>query len=676
MKLNKATSSSADSGIPGIRHIERREWWLWFLVVIVTLLLTGGITVLALAFLSGQSDEFYSVHIRQSVSGLLGLVLIFDIYSLYQQFQIYSVRRQLFARDELFRVITENVADMIAVVDEQGNRIYNSPAYRKILGYSPQELKSTSSLEQVHPDDRLRVQRAAAQARKSGQSETLEYRMRHKDGTWRVLESIASMLPDSTGASAKLVVLNRDVTERKRMEEQLQHNAFHDPLTGLPNRALFLDRLGHALNRAKRRTDYRFAVLLVDIDDFKKVNDSLGHSAGDKVLTEMAERLSRSVRKEDEVSRHKSLDFKLSEMSDTLARLGGDEFTILLEDIANAGDAMGVARRIQEVLAATPFRVGEREIFASVSVGIAILSASHRTPEDLVRDADTAMYRAKASGKGCCAVFDPAMHNFALQRLNVETALRKAVENHEFRVVYQPVVRLRDTRIVGFEALVRWDRPGVGLLPPSEFIGVAEESGLIIPINYNLRLEACGTICSWQRQFHCDPPLALSLNVSARELAHPGLIQDIDEALRSTGLPPAFLSLEVLETFIMREGDPQRVLAQAKALGVRLSIDDFGSGYSSLGRLRQLSADSLKIDRNFVSRLHIDVGNRSIVETIIALAHNFGLQVVAEGAETLDEVNTLLEMNCEYAQGYYFSRPMLKDAAAQMLQAELASARS
>ena len=664
----------SSSELPGtltsrMRHIEQREWWLWFLVVIVTLLLTGGITSLALALLPTESGELYSLHMRLSVRGLLGLVLLFDIYSLYQQFQIYSVRRQLLARDDLFRVITENIADMIAVVDEQGNRIYNSPAYSKVLGYSAEELKKTSALEQVHPDDRARVARAATQARKAGQGELLEYRMQHKDGSWRYLESIASVVPDSSSKSSHLIILNRDITDRKRMQEQLQHNAFHDPLTGLANRALFLDRLGGALNRARRRTDYRFAVLLVDIDDFKKFNDSLGHSAGDRILIEMGRRLAHCLRTGDIVSRQSSQDFNQGFTSDTLARLGGDEFTILLEDIGDAGDAMAAASRIQQMLAATPFSLGEHEVFASASVGIAMLSGSYSNPEELLRDADIAMYRAKASGKGQCEVFDAAMHDAAMKRLDLESALRRAIDNDEFRIVYQPVVRLCDTRIVGFEALVRWDRPNVGLLAPSEFIAVAEESGLIVPLNRHLRIEACAKIREWQRQFPSDPPLALSLNVSARELAYPMLTRDISEALKQTGLAPSCLQLEVLETVAMREGEPKRVLAEAKALGVRLSIDDFGSGYSSLGRLRHLPADTLKIDRAFIARLDTDDGNREIVETIVALAHNFGLQVVAEGTETLQEVNILLAMGCDYAQGYYFSRPVAADIAAALLQA-------
>ena len=651
-----------------MKQMERREWWLWSFVVVVTLLLTGGIASFALPLLHADMDSFYWVHIRQSVRGLLGLVLLFDIYSVYQQFQIHSVRRQLMARDELFRVISENAADMIAVVNGDGKRIYNSPAYERVLGYSVEELRTTSALDQVHPDDRARVAHAAEQARKSGHGDKLEYRMHHKDGSWRVLESTASVVRDASGKSNNLVIVNRDITDRKRAEEQLQHNAFHDALTDLPNRALFVDRLSRAFNRAKRHLEYKFAVLFVDIDDFKKVNDSLGHAAGDTLLIGIAQRLTSSLRKDDTVSRQPHENGSPPAINDSLARLGGDEFTILIEDIHDASDAIRVATRIQKALAAAPLVIGEQEVFASASVGIALSTSPHDSAADLLRDADLAMYRAKALGKARCEVFDTAMHAGAVKRLRLETELRKAIECGEFRVYYQPIVRLSDRKIAGFEALVRWERPNVGLVPPAEFIVVAEESGLILPMNRWLRLEACQKMRLWQAEFPSDPPLTLSLNVTAKEFAHPGLISDISQALEQTGLEPSSLRLEIVETVAMRDpGKPEGVLRQAKALGVRLSIDDFGTGYSSLSRLRHFPTDTLKIDRTFISRMDTDADNRAIVRTILALAHNLGLTVVAEGTETLEEVNELLALDCEYAQGYFFSRPVDEAAVVHLL---------
>src|SRR5437868_5768789 len=358
-----------------MKQIERREWWLWVFVVIITLLLTGGIASFALPLLRAETDNFYWIHIRQSVRGLLGLVLLFDIYSLYQRYQIHSVRRQLMARDELFRVITENAADMIAVVDENGNRIYNSPAYQKVLGYSPEELQRTSGLDQIHPDDRARVARAAEQARKSGQGDRMEYRMRHKDGTWRYLESTASVV----------------------------------------------------------------------------------HAAGDDLLLGIAQRLASSLRKDDTLARHPRDAANPSAIDDTVARLGGDEFTVVIEDIHDASDAIRVAARIQKVLAATPFLIGGHEVFASASVGIALSTSTHENAEDLLRDAGLAMYRAKAAGKARCEVFDTAMHASAVKRLGLETELRRGLERGEFRVHYQPIIRLSDSTIAGFEALVRWE---------------------------------------------------------------------------------------------------------------------------------------------------------------------------------------------------------------------------
>jgi PAS domain S-box-containing protein len=650
-----------------MKHMERQEWWLWSFVVVITMLLTGGIASFALPLLH-NTDGVYGFQIRQSVWGLLGLVLLFDIYSLYQQFQIQSVRRQLMARDELFRVISENAADMIAVVDQKTNRIYNSPAYERILGYTAQELQTTSALDQVHPDDRARVAHAAEQARSRGQGERIEYRMRHKDGNWRTFESTASAVRDANGKSTNLVIVNRDITERKRAEQRLQHNAFHDALTDLPNRALFLDRLSQAFSRAKRHPDYKFAVLFVDLDDFKKFNDSLGHAAGDDILIAVGQRLSSSLRKDDTVSRQPGQIADPAALENTLARMGGDEFTIIIEDIHDPSDAIRVATRIQNAVAATPLVILGQEVFASASVGIALSTSPHNSAEDLLRDADLAMYRAKTLGKARCEVFDTAMHANAVKRLKLETELRKAIDCCEFRVHYQPVVRLSDKMIAGFEALVRWQKPDVGLVAPAEFISVAEESGLILPMNRWLRLEACRKMRLWQAQFPSDPPLTLSLNVTAREFAHPGLISDISLALEETGLEPSTLQLEIVETVAMGDnGKPEGALQKAKALGLRLSIDDFGTGYSSLSRLRQFSVDTLKIDRTFVSCMDTDANNRAIVRTIIALAHSLGLRVVAEGTETLEEVNELLRLNCEYAQGYFFSRAVDEATATHML---------
>jgi PAS domain S-box-containing protein len=650
-----------------MRRIEGREWWLWGFAVAVTLALTLGIISFTFPWFNRETDIGYWFDLREWVRGLAALVLLFDFYAIYQHLQLHRIRRQLEERDQLFQLISENAADMIALVDGDGRRLYNSPAYLKVLGYSPEDLKTTSSIEQIHPDDLQRVVQAAEKARLSGQGERMEYRVRHKDGTWRTLESTASPIRNAKGQTDKLVIVNRDITERKRAEELLAHNAFHDGLTNLPNRALFLDRLQHALTLSKRHPNYKFAVLLIDVDEFKIVNDSLGHSAVDELLIQIAQRLRDSVRRVDTVSRPRTADVpsRLAD-DDTLARLGGDEFTILLDDIRDPIEAVRVAERIQAELA-PPFVIDQEEIVISASIGIASSASPHTQAEDLVRDADIAMYRAKRAGKARCEVSDTAMHENAVKRLRLETDLRRALDQGEFRVHYQPIVSLLTGKVAGFEALTRWQRPE-GLVPPMEFIGVAEETGLIIPMNRKLLREACEHLRSWQAEFPSSPALTMSVNVTSREFAQADLASEIGKCLDQTGVDPGCLQLEIVETIAM--GDAEKsgyVLAQLKALGVRLSIDDFGTGYSSLSRLRRIPVDTLKIDRAFISNMDTDPENREIVRAIILLAHNLGLKVVAEGTETEAHINLLKQFNCEMAQGYFYSRPADDQAMLKLL---------
>jgi len=661
-------SQNSPEAIPTeMRRIEGREWWLWGFAVAVTLALTLGIISFTFPWFNRDKDVAYWFDLREWVRGLAALVLLFDFYAIYQHMQLHRIRRQLAERDQLFQLISENADDMIALVDSDGRRLYNSPAYQKILGYSPEDLKTTSSFEQIHPDDRPRVLEAAEKARLTGRGERMEYRVRHKDGSWRTLESTASPIRNAKGQTDKLVIVNRDITERKRAEEMLAHNAFHDGLTNLPNRALFLDRLQHALTLSKRQPNYKFAVLLIDVDEFKIVNDSLGHSAGDELLIQLAQRLKESVRRADTVSRPRTsgvIDRPASD--DTLARLGGDEFTILLDDIRDPIQAVRVAERVQAELA-TPFVVNQQEIVISASIGIASSISPHTQAEDLLRDADIAMYRAKRAGKARCEVSDTAMHANAVKRLRLETDLRKALDQGEFRVYYQPIVWLQTGKIAGFEALSRWQRPE-GILPPIEFIAVAEETGLIIPMNRRLLREACQHLRSWQSEFPSTPPLTMSVNVSSKEFAQPDLASEIRKSLDQTGVDPSCLQLEIIETIAMGDAEKSgHVLAHLKALGVRLSIDDFGTGYSSLSRLRRIPVDTLKIDRAFISNMESDPENREIVRTIIMLAHNLGLKVVAEGTETEEQINLLKQLNCEMAQGYFFSQPADAQAMLKLL---------
>jgi diguanylate cyclase (GGDEF)-like protein len=444
--------------------------------------------------------------------------------------------------------------------------------------------------------------------------------------------------------------LEKEVAERRQIEEQLRHNAFHDGLTDLANRALFTDHLQLALARAKRHEDYRFAVLFLDLDRFKVVNDSLGHVVGDKLLVGVARRLETAVRP-----------------GDTVSRLGGDEFTILLDDLGDAGEAEAVAGRLLRELA-MPYNLGGHEVFVNVSIGVAVGSTDYTRPEDLLRDADTAMYRAKQLGKARYEVFDQGMHARAMDRLELERDLRRAVERRELFLQYQPIVSLETGAVRGFEALVRWQHPERGVMPPAKFIPLAEETGLIIPIGMWVLGEACRQIRRWQELCPAGGPLTMSVNLSGRQFTQPDLLEQIEAVLRETGLDPRGLKLEITESVVMEnlEG-ATRTLERLRALGVELSVDDFGTGYSSLSYLQRFPVSTLKIDRSFVSRMTESEGTAEIVRTVTRLAQNLGMGVVAEGVETERQREMLRALECEFGQGYYFSRPMDGDAAEELL---------
>jgi len=649
-----------------MRQVEGREWWLWGSAVAVTLVLTFGIFSLALPGLHSP-DDTYSLNLKEWVRGLAALVLLFDIYTIYQRRQLQRIRRQWAEREQIFQLITENAADMIAVIDRNGKRLYNSPAYQKILGYAPEELAATSSVDQIHPDDLARVLEASAKANSTGRGERLEYRIRHKDGSWRFLESTASAIRSPEGDTNGLVIVNRDITERKRAEEKLAHQTFHDGLTGLPNRALFLDRLQRSITHSRRHSDFKFAVLFIDIDEFKVFNDSLGHAAGDRLLVQIAERLTASLRGVDTVSRPRLGEVENPyEGESTLARPGGDEFTVLIEELHDPSDAIRVAERIQHRLA-IPFDYNNQQIVLSVSIGIAFSNICAVEAQDVLRDAEIAMYRAKSTGKARYEVFDHAMHAGAIKRLQLETDLRVALELKQFRVYYQPIVSLRNHQIVGFETLSRWQRPE-GLIMPGEFIAVADETGIILPINQQLLYEACRQLRSWHALFPADPPLTLNVNITPKQFAQPNLAAQIGKTLQETGLDPSAVNLEITETIAMADADRSAVvLSELKALGVRLDIDDFGTGYSSLSRLQHFPVDRLKIDRSFISRMDTDVETREIVRIIVMLAHGLGLKVVAEGVETQAQADMLKDLDCELAQGYLYSRPVPSETIDQLL---------
>lgn len=442
--------------------------------------------------------------------------------------------------------------------------------------------------------------------------------------------------------------LNRHIAEQERISMQLQeskdhfrHAAFHDGLTNLPNRALLTENLKFVIERAKQHEDYQFAVLFLDLDRFKNVNDSLGHSIGDQLLIAMARRLEHCIRDVDMV-----------------ARLGGDEFAILLDGIADGAVPAAMASRIQEKLQA-PFNLSGHEVFTSTSVGIAMSSTGYDHPEAMLRDADTAMYRAKAQGKACYEIFDKGMHTRAVYLLQMENDLRRALDREELRVYYQPIVSLENGQLAGFEALLRWQHPERGLISPADFISLAEDTGLVCPIGMWILKRACQQLAKWQWQSPANRQLFMSVNLSSKQLAQSALVDQIRETLEETHVDPRHVKLEITESAVMENAETAvQLLRRLKALGVQLSIDDFGTGYSSLGYLHRFPVDIMKIDRSFVSRIGEAAENIEIVHTIISLADNMGMEVVAEGVETLSQLSHLRRLNCKYGQGYLFSRPM------------------
>ncbi|OKH54440.1 hypothetical protein NIES2130_28480 [Scytonema sp. HK-05] len=447
--------------------------------------------------------------------------------------------------------------------------------------------------------------------------------------------------------------LEKEIAVRQQVEEQLLHAALHDTLTGLPNRAFFMNRLKQALDEAKCQENHElFAVLFLDLDRFKVINDSLGHLVGDELLCAIANQIKTCLRH-----------------SDTAARLGGDEFTILLEKLQDVSDVLYVANRIQQVLS-LPFILQGQEVFTSVSIGIALSTTGYERPEDLLRDADTAMYHAKSSGKARCEIFNPKMYTQAVARLQLDTDLRHALDRQEFRVYYQPIVALNSGRIAGFEALVRWQHPERGIINPAEFIPIAEETGLIVALGYWVLHEACRQLQAWQMRFGDNVPGKISVNLSVKQFLQPNLVLQIVDILRKTGLSADRLMLEITESVIMENGnEAATVLSQLQELGIGLSIDDFGTGYSSLGRLHQFPISVLKIDRSFISGMGALSVDSEITEAIVTLAHKLGISVTAEGVETVEQLAFLQELKCEYAQGYFFSPPLDSEAAELLIMA-------
>ncbi len=528
--------------------------------------------------------------------------------------------------------------------DLRNDQVYFSPRWKQMLGYAEDEIDNSPAewLERVHPDDRERVEvHLAAHYRKLITHFEREYRILHRDGSYRWVLCRGLAVWDERGQAIRIAGSQTDISDRKRAEERLMHDALHDWLTGLPNRMLFQDRLEHALARRRRNPNYGFAVAFLDLDRFKVINDSLGHATGDLLLKTVATRIKSCVRP-----------------GDTVARLGGDEFTILFEDIDHEQSVIEITEQLQRVISA-PIELGSQQIFTSASIGVTLSSLSYQAAADIIRDADTAMYHAKMSGKARTVVFNPTMHAAAMQLLQLESALRGALQRDELRLHYQPIVALDTKKIVGFEALVRWQHPEKGIMLPGEFIHIAEETGLIVPIGWWVLREACQQMQRWQQRIPEARQLWVTVNVSAKQLIEPNVAQRIRQILKTTGIAPESLKLEITESMLIEHAVYiTDTLNTIRAIGVQVCIDDFGTGYSSLSYLQQLPVDTLKIDRSFIKRLGSLGESSEIVRTILSLARALGLQAVAEGTETIEQVEYLREYDCELGQGWLFAKAL------------------
>jgi diguanylate cyclase (GGDEF)-like protein/PAS domain S-box-containing protein len=567
-----------------------------------------------------------------------------------------AAEEALRASEERYALAAQSVNDGLWDWNLKTNEVYYSERWKAMLGCEDEDIGTTPFewFRRVHPDDLAQVQ-TLLQDHLEGRTPTFEseHRMRHKDRGYRWVLSRGLAVRNGSGRAYRMVGAQSDTTQRKLAEEQLIHDALHDALTGLPNRTLFVDRLSHRIRHSRREKDRLFGVLFLDLDRFKLVNDSMGHSAGDQLLIETARRLEQAVRP-----------------GDTVARLGGDEFAVLLEDVIEPGAAVRVAERIQSSLKIA-IKLENQEVVSTASIGIAMSQTGYEKAEDVLRDADTAMYRAKSEGRARHEVFDSAMHARAVSLLKIENELRQALEREEFRVFYMPIVSLATGRIDGFEALVRWQHPERGIIPPLDFMGVAEDAGLIIAIDRWVLRRACREVRDWQLKQPDGERLSVSVNLSAKQFHHKDLVDTIRGAITDSGLPGESLGIEITEgVLIDNTSTAGAMLDEMRKLGARIYLDDFGTGYSSLSYLQRFPIDAVKIDRSFVSRLGPKTEGHEIVQAIVTLAHNLGMRVIAEGIESSDQLALLRRLKCGYGQGWLFSKPIPHEEASELLMQE------
>jgi diguanylate cyclase (GGDEF)-like protein/PAS domain S-box-containing protein len=545
--------------------------------------------------------------------------------------------------EERYALAAEAANDGLWDLDLTTNRMYYSPRWKAMIGFNEQEIGTAPAdwFDRIHPADRDNFH-SRLKAHLDGYTDNFEseHRISVKDGEYRWVLSRGMAMRNSDEIATRIAGSLADITERKQAEEQLLHNALHDALTGLPNRALFMDRLKDLMKQARRYKDRSFAVMFLDLDRFKNLNDSLGHTIGDSLLKTMASRLEKCLRS-----------------GYTVARLGGDEFAVLLDQVNDADDAVRVANRIQEALK-KPITLKGYVLFTTASIGIALGGSKGQKPEDLLRDADTAMYRAKVKGRGRCQVFDGEMHESAMALLKLEMGLRQAIESGEFELYYQPIISLKTGAITGAEALLRWSHPHRGLILPDSFMPVLEDTGLIKSIGWSMLRKACNQVLIWDSLFHNHPPLTLSMNFSASQIAQDDFVEQLSTILQETGLDAGRLHLEITENVIMQDVEfAAAVLGRLRELNVQVHIDDFGTGYSSLGALHRFPIDALKIDRLFMEMSDVDNENTEVIQSMVTLAHNLGVDVIAEGVETEAQLEYLQTLGCDYGQGYYFCEP-------------------